>query len=342
MVDALHGFALQEAFDPAVSDPAAILVTEDGGRSWGDITPPGARSGAHLLALVASDRLHVWAFHPGSSPNDPGAGVYRSTDAGQTWQLAPVSDVGEDTRLSFVDDRVGYLAGAASAAGSEGVTLYRTTDAGASWQPVSDSANNSHDGTGIPIGCLKSAIGWRDAQTGFIGKSCYGPGSGLLATHDGGVHWSPQSIPLPPNRPQGAGDITIGQPVFFGSRTGYLDAHAFTASLSAELSYLFATHDGGATWSYAQAPATAYDVLAIDSQHDLTILSDGTIETSSDDGHHWTRGAHHPELARQGIPFLPQFPDPQNGFFLVPSFAPSSPAPLYVTDDGGRTLTRRS
>ena len=102
--------------------------------------------------------------------------------------------------------------------------------------------------------------------------------------------------------------------------------------------FLYATHDGGTTWTFAPAPAGAADVEVVDAGYEVALVTDGRLMASSDDGRHWTLIGQHRELA--GATIHPQYLDRNHAFFLVTSVAAAGHVDLYSTDDGGKTLTR--
>lgn len=117
--------------------PTALFYTDDGGGSWAKSLPAPDR----VTALVATDRQTVYV---GTATT----GVYKSTDAGQSWQpaldglglaagqmvrvTALRADPGEPGVLYVaVDHLLGSTQVYASAAG-----LFATLDGGASWLPL--------------------------------------------------------------------------------------------------------------------------------------------------------------------------------------------------------------
>lgn len=76
-VDRLHGWV------STVAGPG-IYVTADGGRTWAVSTPPGCRSTCVGGALDFLDARNGFALFYGRSGSDR---LYRTGDAGRTWQL---------------------------------------------------------------------------------------------------------------------------------------------------------------------------------------------------------------------------------------------------------------
>jgi photosystem II stability/assembly factor-like uncharacterized protein len=137
--DADHGLVLG---DP-VEGHFVLLITSDGGKSWSAIpssaTPP-ARDGEGAFAasgtcLVVTGKDHVWFASGGSA-----ARVFRSTDAGHTWQVAetPLEHGNASTgifSIAFRDKDHGIIAGGDYAHPTHsGGHLAFTTDGGKTWK----------------------------------------------------------------------------------------------------------------------------------------------------------------------------------------------------------------
>ena len=126
------------------------FYTRDRGRSWQRVVLPGERGpdtgsfGAFHLARksLAADRVlpdTFYLLHSGESPNEALAGVWRTTDGGQTWErrfageVAPASAYA--AKLRAVPGQAGHLF-FTSAVHEGDARLRRSTDGGGSWQIV--------------------------------------------------------------------------------------------------------------------------------------------------------------------------------------------------------------
>ena len=350
MIDDLHGWALNDPLKGAGDVSPVVLVTGDGGHSWTDVTPPPvARRGVaatDLVTMTARSSADAWIVAAGmvtslEAANTPGVGIFHTTDGGRSWTR---STVGHGTgAVTVVTAQVAYyVEHDREVLGSDAETLWQTTDAGATWRFVSGPGA----GSGIPLACDKSDAGWRDPENGWIGGGC--PFGGILfdVTHDGGVHWAVQRFVVPPGVDATGKGFSIDQPVFLTAKDGYADAIQVvpesTNPFYGSTSYLCATHDGGTTWTCSVAPPTAGLVEVVDTGYAVVILSDGTIESSRDDGRDWTAVGRPSPLSGRSD-FVPQFLDRDTGFVLV--FPPGinvsgvvGASILYRTTDGGRTL----
>jgi len=89
----------------AGSDDGLIHVTQNGGRSWEDVTPPSITDWNKISMLEAShtDKLEAYAAVNCIRVNDEHPHIYRTKDGGKTWQEivnglpeAPINSVKED------------------------------------------------------------------------------------------------------------------------------------------------------------------------------------------------------------------------------------------------------
>jgi photosystem II stability/assembly factor-like uncharacterized protein len=151
------------------------------------------------LAIAPSAHNVVWA---GTGepwlirPDHPlGDGVYKSEDAGLTWQHMGLEQTGHVARI-VIDPRdparVFVCAVGQAYRPQQERGVYRTTDGGRTWQQVLFV----NQGTG----CSDLTMDPRDPQTLFAGmwqleirpwnENSGGPGSGIYVSHDGGGTWT--------------------------------------------------------------------------------------------------------------------------------------------------------
>ena len=324
MIDPQHGWATPGSGNPGA--PAPLLSTADGGASWTGFPVLGVSS---LIGWTALDAQHAWfvaTSHGSTSPS-----VFRTSDGGSSWQSSPIAQDSAGTLLHAIDATHLVLIAQQGAAGSVAVTISASNDSGATWNLVSTSDTSHPQGrAGVPFECDKS-VTFKDTQTPWAAGACNTGQPFFDVSHDGGVHWAAQTVPLPPTP-----GVSFDAPTFLSVRDGYFAARVGQQ----EPQYLYRTHDGGATWTYAPAPASAYAVQAIAVRHAVVIRDDGTVFTSSDDGGSWSTMARHPEFAyTNGTSQVDaQYLDADHAFFLVHTIKST----LYRSNDGGRTLQRVS
>jgi photosystem II stability/assembly factor-like uncharacterized protein len=175
---------------------AALYRSADGGLSWQRQElprPPGTRPYLLWVAplqFLAGEGAALAASYSGTeSP----AYAYMSTDGGMTWAAprplprAPTQSLLPVTTVAFVDSRR-WLAGL-------GQVLWATQDAGVHWHQVAKLAQGS---VFVSIRPFESGRVWAVVQnlqeclrtgTCAIGQSPMA-GPTLLASRDGGAHWS--------------------------------------------------------------------------------------------------------------------------------------------------------
>ena len=177
--------------------------------------PPGRRSSTTSPPTRSARSLSIpptprWSW-VGTGENVSGRhvgwgdGVYRSRDAGRTWQRMGLARSQHIGRI-LVDPRDGDVvswpprARSGSAGGERGV--YRTTDGGATWTPVLQIDEN----TGVtdlefdpanPDVVYAAAYQRRRHVWGFLGG---GPGSGIWKSTDNGKTWRQVKTGLPSGR----------------------------------------------------------------------------------------------------------------------------------------------
>jgi photosystem II stability/assembly factor-like uncharacterized protein len=184
---------------------AGVWLTDDGGKSWRrgneGLVP------RYLPEDVPEDEIGLCVHRLQRAPTRPEriflqfhGGVYRSDDAGQTWQdIAPglPSDFGFPLAIDPADPDSAYvipLVADTDRVTPDGrVRVYETRDAGASWTPRGD---------GLPAGdayltILREAFDWRGEGAGL--ELYFGATSGaVFGSGDAGASWFDVATNLPP------------------------------------------------------------------------------------------------------------------------------------------------
>ncbi len=143
------------------------LELGEGGWTHGAVLWREHAVGAIVVDSQNPRRIHVTA---------PGDGVYRSEDAGRTWERYLGADL---TSLAIPSRAPDVIFACGAPAG-----VYRSTDRGSYWLPARMAAAPGREGPGPgPVACL--ALHPADAAVAFAGTA----DGGLLATTDGGVEW---------------------------------------------------------------------------------------------------------------------------------------------------------
>jgi photosystem II stability/assembly factor-like uncharacterized protein len=242
-----------------VGPAARVLRTTDGALHWKDVTP--ADYASNSIDSYFLDANHAWITELDRSSSS--TIVFGTDDGGTSWRRSqPLGVAGLHrtfgTTLYFIDRTHGWLlipglvAGSVLADASTSTqveALYRTTDGGAHWQQLSQT-------TSAPGACAWGDVVFSAPATGWITNFCpSGIGPALLVSHDGGVTWNAQSLPVPASSLETA-------PLFFDSLHGNLVTS----------DGLLVTTDGGQTWSVRALPgATQTSVDFVDAAHGWAI-----------------------------------------------------------------------
>ncbi len=256
----------------ATNDNGYVLRTVDGGSSWLNATPPGIGNIGLSAVLTVLDTDTVWVLVP--STDFFSGTLYRTSDGGLLWNSYPVPFGA--AFIQFQDGMHGRaLAEYGAAAGSEAVELFQSSDGGATWSSVfHDDPNQPGSSDSLPLAGIKNGMTFLDASTGWVTGSV--PAAGevyLYVTHDGGVTWSKQSLPLPAGYERY--QYVPQAPVFFG-KDGFLP---LMVNLPDRVNLtIFVTQDGGLTWS--GNPGEASKVI----QPGLTAFADAQYAWSWDGG----------------------------------------------------------
>jgi photosystem II stability/assembly factor-like uncharacterized protein len=234
-----------------------------------------------------------------------------------------------------------------AAMGQDPVRVYRTGDGGARWSLAAESppppADQQAPGppstgpSGISTGCDKTGITFASPRDGWLTTDCNALSGALLASHDGGVTWQPQPLPIPPGACMSAGCQAF--PPQFSSRAGLI-----TIAPGNRPPYLLRTDNGGLSWHLLTVPAAARRFASadlIDARHAVLVPgpSPGTVRGvirelwfTGDGGRTWA-------AVGQGVALSPDatisFASPAAGFAWDSEVA--GVPPLYTTTSGGRT-----
>ncbi len=227
-----------------------IWKSTDYGQRWTNISDgkiPGIADSIGALAVAPSNPRVIYAGTGEAdirSDFDTGDGIYRTTDAGKTWQYAGLRDTHMTSSLA-IDPRDSNVVYADSMGhvfkpnAQRGV--FKTTDGGKTWRKVlyvdEDTGANvvvmdPHDSR-----VLYAAM-WQAQRTPWALTSG-GPGSALYKTVDAGAHWT--KISTHP----GFAHALLGK---IGVAVSAADPLVVYAIVQAHDGGVFRSADGGATW----------------------------------------------------------------------------------------------
>ena len=241
----------QNVFYIGVNNGGAWKST-DFGHTWQPIFDgqPTGSIGALAVAPSNPDIIYIGSGEGLQRPDlSTGNGIYKSTDAGKTWQHLGLRD-GWQIPVVLVDPRDPNRVFAAVLGHPYGPNqergVFRSTDGGKTWQKILYKDENT--------GAVDLAFDPKNSQTLYAvlwsarrppwttGGSILGPGSGLFKSTDGGNTWQPLTQGLP-TWAEGLGRIGLG---IAPSNPNRIYA---TVQADAEHGGLYRSDDAGQTWN---------------------------------------------------------------------------------------------
>jgi photosystem II stability/assembly factor-like uncharacterized protein len=234
-----------------------VWKTTDGGIHWEPIFDGQPVSSIGSLAIAPSDSNIVWA-----GTGEPwirshisvGQGVYKSSDAGKTWQFMGLDKTGRISRI-VIDPKnpdvvlVGALGHAYGPQQERGV--FRSVDGGKNWERVlfTDEHSGCSDLVMDPSNPRVLFAGMWPIEIHTWGRDSGGPGSGLFKSVDGGVTWKRLSGNGLPTRKTGKFALAIARSnpnrVYALIETG--DGVPLNGQ-ETDRGKLWRSDDGGSTW----------------------------------------------------------------------------------------------
>lgn len=226
-----------------------VWESHNAGRTWTPIFDSENVGSIGAIAVAPSDPKTLYV---GTGEADMrsdiayGIGMFKSTDAGKTWQHIGLTDTRQIGAIVVDphDANIVYVAALGHAYGPNAQRgVFKTTDGGATWSKVL-----YHDAN---TGAIDIAMDPADSQTLFaslwqtrrppwnVYPPSNGPGSGLYVTHDGGATWTQVTNGLPAS----VGHIDISFSPANAQRV-YLNVDS-----DAKHGGVYRSDDGGATFA---------------------------------------------------------------------------------------------
>ncbi|MEE8133687.1 MAG: hypothetical protein V3T56_01440, partial [Gemmatimonadales bacterium] len=301
------------------SNPATFYVgtatggvwrTTSNGASWESLFDGQSTASIGDITLSQSNPNLIWVGtgEPQNRQSSPwGNGVYKSTDAGRTWQHMGLDDTKHISRIRIdpTNNDVVYVGAVGHLWGpNEDRGVFRTTDGGQTWEKV--LYVDEHTGVidmvmdpGDPQTLFAAMYQRRRTGFGFNGG---GPGSGIYRTTDGGDSWQELTNGLP----QGIKG-RIGLDIYRG------DGNMVFALVEADLrggrgfgrpaqqdqgnqeNGVYRSMDRGDTWEHLSTTNNRpmyYSQIRVDpNDPDRIYLGGSNLYRSSDGGHTFTSDA---------------------------------------------------
>jgi photosystem II stability/assembly factor-like uncharacterized protein len=257
-----------------------VYKSLDGGRSWTNV---GLRHSEHVGKILIDPRdsnvVYVAVQGPLWAPGGD-RGLFKTTDGGETWELAlgisentGVTDIAFDPRNPDIIYAASYQrrrhVGLLVAGGPESA-IYRSDDGGATWKKLSRGL------PGVDMGRIALAVSPQDPDVVHAVVAAVGEASGFFRSPDRGEHC-----------------VRMSDYIFFNDTATteiYTDPHRFDRVYAMDVMIHY-TEDGGSTFEVLGSEFKHVDNHAFlfdpDDPEYLMVGSDGGIYESWDRGRTW-------------------------------------------------------
>jgi len=278
------------------ADGGGVWKTTDGGAVWKPIFDKEAAAPIGALALAPSNPNIIYA---GTGVNGiysdigSGNGIYKSTDAGETWQHSGLEDTRHIARI-LIDphnpDLVLVAAIGHAFGPNEERGVFRSTDGGRTWKKVlfKDKVTGAVDlcfEPGNPR--VVYATMWQGIRKPGQKGTAYGPGSGLYKSSDEGLTWMPITGHGLPEADWGRSGVAVA-PGTRGQRV-YLIVEAKEKNGG-----LYRSDDGGASWKKVTEDQRIIgfwymsEIFVDPKNPDVVYVPSQNLYRSNDGGHNFT------------------------------------------------------
>jgi len=268
--------AVSESVAWASGAGATVLRTSDGGTTWQKLNVTDEALDFRDVDAVDAQTAYILSIGPG-----PLSRIYKTTDAGKTWQLQFKN---EDPK-AFLDAMTFWDANHGIAFGdSVDLKFYVliTADGGRTWSrvpatnlPPAQGNEGAFAASGTNIALFGKTHAW--IGTGAAAKSR------VLRTSDSGRTWKIADTPLASG--PSAGIFSIA---FRDEKHGVIAGGDYQKEKEA-VENLAVTNDGGVTWTLVKGLSGFRSVVAyVPGTKTLIALGPAGGDYSTDDGHSWT------------------------------------------------------
>jgi photosystem II stability/assembly factor-like uncharacterized protein len=255
-----------------------VWKTTDGAHTFAPVFDDQPVQSIGALATAPSNPRIVWAGTGEAwairDADVMGDGVYKSTDAGATWQNMGLKETGRIGRIIVhpTNPNIVYVCALGRATGPQQERgVFRTRDGGATWQRVLFVNENT--------GCSGLSIDASDPRTLFAGTwevvmhtwamFSGGNGSGVYVSHDSGSTWKRIVDPGLPHPPLGKIEVAVAPSN---------STRVYALIQTPDQGSLWRSDDGGEKWQVVSwdrsliGRAGYYIRMEINPQNDLEVL----------------------------------------------------------------------
>ncbi len=226
-----------------------LWKTSDGGSTWGPVTDGQINSasvGAVQVCEANPDVVYIGMGETQLRGNvQQGDGVYKSTDAGETWEHIGLTETQNIARIRIHPqdcNTVWVAALGVHSMDNDERGIFKSSNGGVTWNKVlyRNASTGAADLTIDPNNPAVMYASLWEAWRKSWGMSSGGPGSGLFKSVDFGETWT--EITNNPGMPEGM----VGK---IGVALSPAAPHRVWALIEAEEGGVFRSDDAGATWS---------------------------------------------------------------------------------------------
>ena len=286
------------AIDVVLSQPDVIYAgtasggvwkTTGGGQTWQPIFEQEATASVGALAIDQKNPSIIWVGTGEGNPRNSlngGKGIYRSLDAGQSWELMGLEATRNIHRILIDpnDSNTVYVGAIGSPWGAHPERgVFKTTDGGKTWRHILKT--NGHSGVADmvmdPSNPNKILVAmWEHFREPWFFKSG-GSGSGLYITHDGGEHWTKKT------EKEGLPQGDLGR---IGLAISPSNPDRIYALIESKKNGLYVSLDGGSRWALVNDKNDIgnrpfyYSDIFVDPQNEYKLYSVFTYVNVSIDG----------------------------------------------------------
>ncbi|MFC1731543.1 WD40/YVTN/BNR-like repeat-containing protein [candidate division KSB1 bacterium] len=230
---------------------SSVWKTTNAGMTWSPVMDNAGTSSVGAVAVSESDHNVVYAGmgeHCLRGNISHGDGVYKSTDAGETWNHTGLTESRQIGKIIIHPDNpdIVYVAALGHVYAPPGEDrgengVFRTTNGGATWEEVLPAPNETTGAVDMVFDPKNPRIiyatMWEVFRTGYS-MSSGGPGSGMYKSTDAGTTWK---------RLEGGGlpEGILGR---IGIAVAYTNPNVVYAMVEADDGGLFRSDDAGNTW----------------------------------------------------------------------------------------------